>query len=147
MTSELRGIIFSWPRLSGVYIPWTGFRTMKMLSCPVFIIDFGTLEQRGSTHFLFHGLARITSSFLPFFLPPESLITVPLLGDRGTLVVPTWPSAPFWPLIFTEGLSPIISDAFEIPMGTDVFCLGNYQGALFGSPNFRSRVIFLRILC
>ena len=83
------------------------------------------------------------------FLFPESLIiiTLPLLGDRGTFVVPAWPSAPFWPLIFTEGLSSIIADVFEIPMGTDVFCLGNYQGALFGSPNFRSGVIFLRILC
>ena len=43
----------------------------------------------------------------------------------------------------------IISDGFEISMGTDVFCLGNYQGVIFRSLNFRSgvTVIFLKILC
>lgn len=54
----------------------------------------------------------------------------------------------FWPLSFTdEGLSPIVSEVFDDTMGTDVFCLGNFQGTLFGSPNFRSGVIFLRSLC
>ena len=64
------------------------------------------------------------------------------LGGRATLVVPAWPSAP---LIFTdECLSPIFSDFFEIPMGNDVFVLGNYKNALFGSHNFLSGVLFLR---
>ena len=57
------------------------------------------------------------------------------LDGRATLVVPAWPSAPFWPLIFTgEGLSSLSSDIFEIPLGSDVF----------GSPNFCSGVLFLR---
>ena len=34
----------------------------------------------GVNAFLFHGLARITGSFFPFFLFPESLITLPVLG-------------------------------------------------------------------
>ena len=82
----------------------------------------------------------------PIFLIPRVLNHMVALGGRATLVVPAWPSAPFWPLIFTdEGLSPIFSDFLEIPMGSDVFVLGNYKNALFGSQNFRSGVLFLRI--
>ena len=62
----------------------------------------------------------------PIFLIPRVLNHLATFGRRGTLVVPAWPSAPFWPLIFTdECLSPIISNAFQIPVGTAVFCLGN----------------------
>ena len=78
-------------------------------------------------------------------LIPRVLNHMVALGGRATLVVRAWPSAPFWPLIFTDGgLSPIFSDFFEIPMGNDVFVLGNYKNALFGSHNFRSAVLFLR---
>ena len=81
----------------------------------------------------------------PICLIPKVLNHMVALGGRATLVVPTRRSALFWPLIFTdEGLSPIFSDIFEIPLGTDVFVLGNYKNSLFGSPNFRSGVLFLR---
>ena len=60
----------------------------------------------------------------PTFLIPKVLKQIVALGGRATLVVPARPSAPFWPLIFTdEGLSPIFSDIFDIPLGTDV-CTG-----------------------
>ena len=71
----------------------------------------------------------------PIFLIPKVLNHMVAFGGRATLVVPAWPSAPF---------SPIFSDIFEIPLGTDVFVLGNYKNSLFGSPNFRSGVLFLR---
>lgn len=81
----------------------------------------------------------------PTFLIPKILNHVVVLGGRGTLVVPAWPSTPLWPLSFTdEGLSPIFSDIFEIPLATDFFVLGNNKNSLFGSPNFRSGVFFLR---
>ena len=64
----------------------------------------------------------------PIFLIPRVLNHMFALGGHGTLVVPDWPSAPFWPLLFTDqGVSLIFSDFFEIPMGTDVFVLGNYK--------------------
>ena len=54
----------------------------------------------------------------PIFLIPRVLNHMVTLGGRATLVVPAWPSAPFWPLIFTdEGLSPIFSDVFRDPHG------------------------------
>ena len=87
--------IFSWSRLSGVRIPWTGLKTMRTLSSPVFIVEFGAQGRRGSIHFLFHGLARITSSFLPFFLFPESLITLPILGVKAPFSFPHGLPPPF----------------------------------------------------
>ena len=84
----------------------------------------------------------------PTFLTPRVLNHLAAFGSQGILFVPAYPSAPFWPLIFTdESLPLIISDVSEISMGSDVFCLGNYQGALFRSLNFQSGIIFLRILC
>ena len=116
---QVEGIIFSWSRLSGVHNPWTCLRTMRMLiSCPVFIIHFGALDRRGSTHFLFHNNWLVP----PIFRISRFLNRLAAFGGRGTLVVPTWLSGPFWLLIFTDkGLSPIVSDVYEIPMGTDVF--------------------------
>ena len=79
----------------------------------------------------------------PIFLMPKVLNHMAALDTHATLVVLAWPSAPFWPLIFTgEGLSPLFSDIFKIPLGSDV--LGNYKNSLFGSPNFCSGVLFLR---
>ena len=81
----------------------------------------------------------------PIFLIPRVVNHIAAFRGRGTLVVPSWPSSAFWPMIYTdEGLSGIFSDFIEIPMGTDIFELGNYKNALFGSPNFHSRVLFLR---
>ena len=55
----------------------------------------------------------------PIFLIPRVLNHIFAHGGKGTLVVPSWPSAPFWSMIFTEdGLSGIFSDSFEIREGT-----------------------------
>ena len=78
----------------------------------------------------------------PIFLIPKVLNHMVALGGRATLVVPAWPSAPFWPFIFTNGgLSPIFSDIFEIPLGTDVFVLGNYKIP------FLDHLIFVQVFC
>ena len=80
-----------------------------------------------------------------YFSHPKVLNHMVAFGGRATLVIPAWPSAPFWALIFTDAvLSPIFSDIFEIPLGTDVFVLGNYKNSLFGSPDFCSGVLFLQ---
>ena len=93
---KLRVIIFSWTRLSGIRIPWTGLQTIRTLSCPVFIVDFGALRRRGWTHLLFHGLARITVPWAgennwlvpPIFLIPIVLNHLAAFGGQGTLFVP-----------------------------------------------------------
>ena len=118
---------------------------MRILSCPRFnsrcwcpgteAVDAFSVSSAGENIWLVS----------PIFLIPKVLNHMVALGDCATLVVPAWPSAPVWPLIFTdEGLSPMFSNIFQIPLGTDAFVLGNYKNSLFGSPNFRSGVLFLR---
>ena len=64
----------------------------------------------------------------PIFLIPRVLNHIFVHGGKGTLIVPSWPSALFSPMIFTEdGLSGIFSDSFEIREGADAFVLGNYK--------------------
>ena len=78
----------------------------------------------------------------PIFLIPKVLNHMVAFASHATLVVPAWPSAPFWPLIFTdEGLSPIFSDIFKIPLYTDVFALDNYKNSLL------DRLIFVQGSC
>ena len=80
----------------------------------------------------------------PIFLIPKVLNHMVALGGCGTLVAPAWRSSLFWPLICTDkGFSPIFSDIFEIPLGTDIFVLVNNKNFLLGSPYFRSGVFFL----
>ena len=89
----------------------------ELLSCPVFIVDFGALEQRGSTHFLFHGLARINWLVPPIFLIPRLLNHLPLLGVEAPLSFPHGLPPLFWSIFTDKGLSPIIPVVFEIPIG------------------------------
>ena len=81
----------------------------------------------------------------PIFLISKVLNHIAASGARGTLVVPAWPSAAFWPMIYTtmvfQAYSPILS---RYPSVLRFFELRNYKNALLGSPNCRSRVLFLR---
>ncbi|MCP3668061.1 MAG: hypothetical protein GY696_37160 [Gammaproteobacteria bacterium] len=62
-----------------------------------------------------------------WLVPPIPLIgkaVFHLLSCRaaGILVVPKWPSAAFWPLLFPAGQRhPVVTEYFEIPAGTSVF--------------------------
>ena len=58
-----RGTIFFWPKKNGVLTLLTGLRTMRILSCPVLIADFGALVHRRLMPFLFLGRVRIICSF------------------------------------------------------------------------------------
>ena len=142
-----RGTISFWPRRSRVLTLCTGLQIMKYSLAPFQQQVLVPWYRGGRCLFCFFCGREINWLVPPIFLIPRVLNHMVALGGRATLVVPSWPSAPFWPLIFTdEGLSPIFSDFcfFEIHMVTDVFVLGNYKNALFGSPNFHSGVLFLR---
>ena len=64
---------------------------------------------------------------------------------NGVLVVPCWPSAPFWPLIFAKKFltHSHVTDmmVFDDPIG--IFELGDYRGSLLGSNKYTSPVLAL----
>ena len=83
----------------------------------------------------------------PIYLVPRVILHCIACQAVGTLVVPKWPSAPFWPLIFRNSWQcyPYIADVLEFDDTADIFQLGSYKGSLLGSSRFRSKVLVVRI--
>lgn len=66
----------------------------------------------------------------------------------GTLIVPKWPSAPFWTLLFDAEMKcrEYVTDVLEFAPYQNVFCHGvNNKNGLFGSDNFNSKVLAIRL--
>ena len=87
-----------------------------------------------------------------WLVPPVCLVTqviehVKLCKCVGALVVPYWPSAIFWPCIINEDRSfrSYIVDFLYVAEGRRVFVHGVNKNCIFGSDNFSSPVLFLRI--
>ena len=65
---------------------------------------------------------------------------------NGTLIVPYWPSSPFWPFLFINGqcCQPYVVDLFVFPSSLGIFALGDYKDSLIGSNKFKSEVLAAR---
>lgn len=74
----------------------------------------------------------------PPYLVPRLLKHANQCGAIGTLVVPKWPSAPFWPMIFTKGEVPekFVLEVIHLAVNVDTVLPGRSGGTLFkGEPN------------
>ena len=75
---------------------------------------------------------------LPVYLIPRVIRHAQLTKARGTLIVPQWPSAPYWPLLFPNGSDPadFITAWLELPCSEKLFLPGQLGSSLFkGLPN------------
>ena len=83
----------------------------------------------------------------PIYLVPRVIQHCVASGAVGTLVVPKWPSSPFWPLIFSNSWQchKYIADVLEFSESSDIFRSGSYKNSLFGSTRFKSKVLVVRI--
>ncbi|XP_065915901.1 uncharacterized protein [Dysidea avara] len=82
----------------------------------------------------------------PPFLVPRLLKHASITKAKGTLVIPKWVSAPFWPLIFPNGTNPaqFVKEVRELPKVEGLFVEGRSGCNLFkGVPN--TPVIALRL--
>ena len=74
----------------------------------------------------------------PVYLIPRVIRHAQLTKARGTLIVPQWPSAPYWPLLFPNGSDPadFITAWLELPCSEKLFLPGQLGSSLFkGLPN------------
>ena len=75
----------------------------------------------------------------PVYLVPRVLRHAQITGACGTLLVPKWPSAPFWPMLFNNegrGRLPGLLDTESIDKSQVVICPGRSGNNLFkGNPN------------
>ena len=85
-----------------------------------------------------------------WLVPPVILVTrvirhVCLCKCKGILVIPYWPSAPFWPLLVDSqgSFNLFVIDYLFVENGKDVFLHGSNKNAIFGSENFSTPVLFL----
>ncbi len=86
-----------------------------------------------------------------WLVPPISLIPRVILhlkntSSAGTLVCPQWMSAPYWPMLFPDGISPIygIIDIREIEYFAGMFLPGRGDNAEFIENMTRSSIIAIR---
>ena len=65
----------------------------------------------------------------------------------GTLIVPCWKSAPFWPLICPDGdlFAPFVASVYELPLSQRLFQCGRSGGVLFGGDTPNTPVLALRL--
>ena len=66
---------------------------------------------------------------------------------EGTLIVPKWPSSPFWTLLFDVDMKyrDYVYDVLEFAPKQNVFRHGLNKNSLFGSDHFNSRVLAVRL--
>ena len=82
----------------------------------------------------------------PIYLVPKSIRHLVNCEAVGTLIVPKWKSAQFWPLIFDKYSvwSENISDILEFDYDKRIFIQGRNKHALFSSNRFSSKVLAVR---
>ena len=87
-----------------------------------------------------------------WLVPPINLVSraikhILLCRAHGTLIVPKWPSAAFWTMLFDENMKyrEHVTDVLEFAPNQNVFCHGLNTRSLFGSDYFNSRVLAVRL--
>ena len=88
-----------------------------------------------------------------WIVPPISLVNRAIkhllhCKSEGTLIVPRWPSSPFWTMIFKEGLvyHSYVSEVLEFEPKQNFFIHGMNKKSIFGSDTFNSKVLAVRLV-
>ena len=70
-----------------------------------------------------------------------------LCAAKGTLIVPLWKSAHFWPVLSSDGLhwSPFIHDWVILPNFSNLFIRGKVKNSIFGGRALSFVTLALRI--
>ncbi|XP_063416792.1 uncharacterized protein LOC134699035 [Mytilus trossulus] len=86
------------------------------------------------------------------FVPPVSLIPRVLMYMRqckavGTLILPYWPSASFWPMLcpFGDGFISEVVDSIDLPTYKNAYIAGKSKKAIFGNVDLTFRMLALRM--
>ena len=83
----------------------------------------------------------------PIYLISNTILHLLTCRAKGTLIVPLWPSAPFWPLLFVNKfqVQPYVIDLLLFDSPSGIFTLGNYKESLLGSDSFTSSVLAVKL--
>ena len=82
----------------------------------------------------------------PVHLIPDTVRHIETYLVKGVLLVPYWPSALFYPLLFhNDSLKAIFSDSIYFDESQPCFKVGKSRRGVIGSPEFSSGVLALRL--
>lgn len=83
----------------------------------------------------------------PIYLVPKLLRHLKVCAASGTLIVPDWPSAPFWTLLFSNSSSfhNLITHVIRFTNPTGIFIQGRNTESVFGTDKFCSHVLGIRL--
>ena len=83
----------------------------------------------------------------PIYLIPQAIQHLLTCRAKGTLVEPTWPSDPFWPVHFQSEYNPqpFVSDIILLKKPNKYLEVGNYKKSLIGSDKFTSPIMAVRL--
>ena len=83
----------------------------------------------------------------PVYLIPRVLLHFLYCQSHGVLVVPFWPSSLFWPYLINQHgvFRNFVVDFWFVQNGSDVFVQGANKETCFGSSNFSTPVLFLKL--
>lgn len=87
-----------------------------------------------------------------WLVPPVSMVSKAVnhlvkCKALGTLIVPKWPSSPFWPLLFDTGYEyrEYVMDVLEFHETDRIFRTGNNTNSLFAKGNFTGKVLAVKL--
>ncbi|XP_072043483.1 uncharacterized protein, partial [Amphiura filiformis] len=83
----------------------------------------------------------------PISAIPAVLRHIKVCKAQGTLVVPMWPSSPFWPLLFSQqsDFKDLVKFCIQFTDTSNIFVQGRNMNSTFGSKFFTSKVMCIRL--
>ena len=83
----------------------------------------------------------------PIFCVMRAIKHLLFCKAEGTLIVPKWISAPYWPFIFDENLvyRSYVVDVLEFKNTRGIYVQGTNQNSIFGAEPFYSPVLVVRL--
>ena len=81
----------------------------------------------------------------PIYLVPKTILHARACQAKGTLIVPWWESAPYWPMLRNKyGFRRFVTETKLFRHTIDILELGDYKKSLLGSPRFTSPLIAVK---
>ena len=83
----------------------------------------------------------------PIYLIPKTIQHLLTCRAKGTRLVPAWPSAPFWTILFQSEYNPqpFVSEIILLEKPNKYVKVGNYKKSLIGSDKFTSPIMVVRL--
>lgn len=125
------------------------FASMKTNQLPRFSSKYMNPGCESTDAFTLSWVGENNWLFPPPYLIPRVLRHMGANNEHGTLIIPYWPSASWWPLLITKQgrWKSFVTDCLELPTYDGIFLSGSLSSNVFtaGVPPFELRALRLNL--